>query len=85
MTSASPSGEGVVLRLAFSWLNLLGTALLGIGGLGAVWEWKPGAYVMIAGLAIIVWGHVIVGVLGYLDVMSRPWPRVTPIDDEDEW
>lgn len=85
MTSASPTGERAALRLVFSWVNVLGTALLGIGGLGAVWDWRPGAYVMIAALAITVLAHVVVGVLGYLDVMSRPWPRVQPLTDDDDW
>jgi hypothetical protein len=69
----------------FSWVNVLGSALIGIGGLGALWDWEPGAYVMIAALAITVSAHLVVGALAYLDVMRRPWPRVRPIDDEDDW
>jgi hypothetical protein len=75
----------MVLRLVFSWVNVVGTAVIAIGGLGAVWDWKPGAYVMIAALAVMVLAHVVVGVLGYLEAMSRPWPRVRPLDDEDDW
>jgi hypothetical protein len=85
VTTASPRGERAVLRLVFSWANLLGTALLLIGGLAAVTDSKPGAYLMITGLAMIVLTHLVVGTLGYLDVMSRPWPRVQPLDNEDEW
>jgi hypothetical protein len=65
MTSASPSGERAVLRLVFARVNVLGTVLIGIGGLGAVWDWEPGAYVMIAALAITVLAHLVVGVLAY--------------------
>jgi hypothetical protein len=85
MTSALPTGERAVLRLVFSWVNLLGTALLAIGGLAAVSDWKPGAYLMIAALASMVLAHLVVGVLGYLHVMSRPWPHVRPLGDEDDW
>jgi hypothetical protein len=85
MASASPTGEREVLRLVFSWVDVLGTAVIGIGGLGAVWEWEPGAYLMIAGLAITILGHLAVGALAYLDVMSRPWPRVRPLADDYDW
>jgi hypothetical protein len=85
MTTTSPRGEQAVLRRVFSSANLLGTALLLIGGLAAVSDWKPGAYLMIAGLAVIVLTHLIVGTLGYLEVMSRPWPLVRPLDDDDDW
>jgi hypothetical protein len=83
MTSASSTGEREVLRAVFSWVNVLGTAVIGIGGLGAVWDWEPGAYIMIAGLALTVLAHLVVGALAYLDVMSRPWPRVRSLTDDD--
>jgi membrane-associated PAP2 superfamily phosphatase len=85
MTSALPPGERARLRLVFSWVGLLGTGLLAIGGLAAAWDWEPGAYVMIGALASMVLAHLVVGVVGYLQVMSRPWPRVRPLEDEDDW
>jgi hypothetical protein len=46
---------------------------------------EAGGYVMIAALCITVLAHVVVGVLGYLATMSRPWPHVRPVGDEDDW
>ena len=52
--------------------------------LAAVWDWRPGAVLMLTGLVALLLGHLAVGLQGYRRVMSRPWPRVPPLDDEEE-
>jgi hypothetical protein len=29
--------------------------------------------------------HLVIGVAAYRSVMKRPWPKVAPLDDDDDW
>jgi len=55
-----------------------------VGGLAAVAGRRWGAYVLIANLVVQIGFHLFVGAWAYRDVMTRPWPKVAPLDD-DEW
>jgi hypothetical protein len=54
-----------------------------VGGLAAVAGHRWGAYVLIANLAVQIGSHLIVGGWAYHEVMTRPWPKVAPLSDED--
>jgi len=56
------------------------------GGLfAAVLGWRPGAFVAMAGACLIFAWHLAIGAWSYRRVMSRPWPKVSPIEDDDDW
>jgi hypothetical protein len=75
MRSARPAGwaEGVFMLLL----------LLGAGAAIAGRSW--GIVLALVGLAGVVGLHLLVGVRGYRRVMRRPWPKVKPIEDDDDW
>jgi hypothetical protein len=81
-----PSNDSApVLRQVFSWVNLVTPGLLLVGAYGAVFEWRPGAYLMVAALTFSVVANLAVGVLAYRATMNRPWPKVRPLTDDDDW
>jgi len=53
------------------------------GACGALAEWRPGAYLIGGGLAALVAARATIAVVEYRRVMSRPWPQVSPIADDD--
>ena len=55
-----------------------------VGGLAAVAGQRWGAYVLIANLVLQIEFHLVVGWRAYLEVMTREWPKVAPLNDE-EW
>jgi hypothetical protein len=61
--------------------------LMLFGGVGAAFlGWRPGAFVAIAGALLLFLEHLAAGVWSYRRVMRRPWPKVPPIeDDDDDW
>lgn len=61
------------------------TLLIVVGALAAIGGWLSGIYLALAGFGGHLMGHLIVGVVGYRDVMRRPWPKVPPLDDDDDW
>jgi hypothetical protein len=79
------SGTTPLLRHLFSWINLVAPGLLLVGAYGAVFEWRPGAYVMVAALTLSVFANLAVGALAYRQTMNCPWPRVQPLRDDDDW
>jgi hypothetical protein len=54
-----------------------------VGGLAGVAGHRWGAYVLVANLVVQIGFHLIVGGWAYRDVMTRPWPEVVPLDDDD--
>ena len=54
-----------------------------VGGLAAVAGHRWGAYVLTANLVVQIGSHLIVGAWAYRDVMTRPWPKVAPVNDQD--
>jgi hypothetical protein len=61
------------------------TLLILVGALAAIAGWLPGIYLALAGFFGYLADHLIVGVAGYREVMRRPWPKVRPLDDDDDW
>jgi hypothetical protein len=46
---------------------------------------RLGAWVFILGVIGHLALDLTVALVGYSDVMKRPWPKVAPLDDEDDW
>ncbi|MGH3071775.1 MAG: hypothetical protein ACRDNB_05835 [Gaiellaceae bacterium] len=63
---------------------LLFDLLLFAGAGAAALEWRPGAALMIAGVAGLIAVHLLIGAAGYRRVMRRPWPKVPPLQDDDD-
>ena len=60
-------------------------ALLFAGLFAAIAGARVGAYVLLAGLGVQLGCDLGLGVLSYRSTMRRPWPRVAPIVDDDDW
>jgi hypothetical protein len=54
-----------------------------VGGFAALAGQRWGAYVLVANLVLQVGFHLLVGGWAYRDVMTRPWPKVAPLNDDD--
>jgi hypothetical protein len=64
-------------------VSLLDMPALIVGGLAALTGHRWGAYVLVANLVVQIGFHLIVGWSAYREVMTRPWPKVTPLVDDD--
>jgi hypothetical protein len=73
------------IAVAAAYLAYVWTALLCVGGFGAAVGWRPGVVLMLAGVIGFVAGHLIMGVTEYRRIMRRPWPKVRPLEDDDDW
>jgi hypothetical protein len=63
-------------------LNLLIVGGMVIAVLGPTW----GIILTVGGVVAYFLLNLVVGVVGYRSVMRRPWPRVKPLeDDDDDW
>jgi hypothetical protein len=67
-------------RLGTLWLLLLMSGL-STSALG----WRGGAFLMLTAVCGMIGGHLVMGVAEYRRTMRRPWPKVPPIDDDDDW
>ena len=67
------------------WVNLVTPGVLVVGAYGALLDWEPAAYLLLAALSVLVLANLGVGVLAYRGVMNRPWPAVRPLGDDDDW
>ena len=56
---------------------------IAVGIAGALAQWRPGAYLMVGGLAVLVGSRITIALVEYRRVMSRPWPVVPPLADDD--
>lgn len=58
--------------------------LLVIAGLySAFLGWRPGAFLTIGGLTVLIGSRCTLAIIEYRRVMSRPWPKVQPLRDDD--
>jgi hypothetical protein len=64
-------------------LALASTALLFAGLVLVSVIPRVAGYVLIAGLAVRIAAHVLTGIGRYRAAMSRPWPAVAPVADDD--
>jgi hypothetical protein len=85
MQRSPSSTRGTRLRDVFVWVNLGAPGVLVVGAYGALLEWKPAAYLLLAAVTVLVVANLGVGVVAYRGVMSRPWPAVRPLADDDDW
>jgi hypothetical protein len=44
-----------------------------------------GPWIVIIGLCSLLAADVVVGIVGYREVMGRPWPDVAPLEDDNDW
>jgi hypothetical protein len=57
-----------------------------VGGALLAPFWTPGIFVTLAAAVMLFGTRLIAGIVGYRQVMSRPWPQVPPLeDDDDDW
>ncbi|MCW2964833.1 MAG: hypothetical protein JWO17_2085 [Actinomycetia bacterium] len=76
-----PSAIAVfVARLGLLWTPLLIVGFY-VGALGS----RIGAFVMLTGVCGNIVGHLLTGAAEYRRIMGRPWPKVQPLEDEDDW
>jgi hypothetical protein len=68
-----------LIQLALTALLLLGV----IGGYAALLGWRDGVFLMLAWALLTFAWHLTVGIATYRSVMTRPWPRVAPLEDDD--
>ena len=65
----------------------LGFSLLIYAGLPVfLFARRLGVFLMLAGVLGMFATRLVVGIVSYRQTMRRPWPKVPPIeDDDDEW
>jgi RsiW-degrading membrane proteinase PrsW (M82 family) len=73
------------LALVAAYLLPVWLIVMVVGLYAAAFGWRPGAYLMITALLGDIVSHTLMGVTEYRRVMRRPWPKVPPIDADDEW
>ncbi len=62
---------------------LAAEGVLLVGALLAALGNRTGAILLLAALAVLLLGHLVVGVQGYRRAMGRPWPSVEALADDD--
>jgi hypothetical protein len=72
-----------VLRL-FKLASVVNTPALFVGGLAAAAGERWGAYLLVTNCLFQMGSHLSSGAWAYRDAMSRPWPDVPALED-DEW
>ena len=58
---------------------------IAVGAYAAVARSTPAAVVMLAVVGAAAATRLAAAAVGYRRVMRRPWPKVAPLDDEDDW
>ena len=64
--------------LGFALALFIGVALL-------IFSARLGVLLALVGFGGYVGMHLVVGIVGYRQTMRRPWPKVPPVEDDDEW
>ena len=70
----------IAARLSPLWL-----IVMTVGLCAAAYGWRPGAYLLITAVLGYIATHLLIGVTEYRRVMRRAWPKVSPLEDDDEW
>ena len=76
---------GFWVRLAVSAYYLLFLLLYGSMFAGFAFESRVAAFVVLGALVATLIVHIAVALLNYPHVMRREWPKVEPLDDDDDW
>jgi uncharacterized protein (DUF58 family) len=79
-----PSDGPSRLVIAIARLDLLWLALLVGGAYSAALGWRPGAILMLTALLGLLVGHLVTGFSEYRRLMNRPWPQVSPLEEDDD-
>lgn len=58
---------------------------LAAGALLAVWGKQSGAILIVAAFSGLFIAHLAVAIAVYRRTMSREWPKVRPLEDDDAW
>jgi hypothetical protein len=68
-------------------LTLLGFDAVLFAGIGVfLLDHRLGVFLMLAGVLGLFVTRLAASVVGYRRTMRRPWPKVPPVeDDDDEW
>jgi hypothetical protein len=77
---AAPDKLGAVSALISLALQLVLVAGASIGLAGH----RIGAWLMVAAVTGFLLSHLAVGLISYHRTMSRPWPNVQPLMDDDD-
>jgi hypothetical protein len=80
-----PLGSSVpeAVRAGYTVLSLVTLVGLYVGLGSALLGWRPGAFIALGALSVQFLGYLVRGVISYRSVMSRPWPKVKPLSDDD--
>jgi hypothetical protein len=73
------------VKSAVSGYYLLFLALYGSMFVGFAFESRVAAFVVVGALVATLIVHIAVALLTYHHVMQREWPKVEPLDDDDDW
>jgi hypothetical protein len=76
--------DGFWVRSAVSGYNLLFLVLYGSMFVGFAFASRVAAFVVLGALVATLMVHIAVALLNYRHVMRREWPKVEPLDDEDD-
>ena len=79
MTERTP----LPLTAAWYWTTRLSTLLIVAGGVGALAGGTSWVWVLVGGLGFRVAAEIAIAIVAYRRTMSRPWPRVAPLADDD--
>jgi hypothetical protein len=55
-----------------------------VGSCAALLGHRWGAYVAVGAVVVRFWFYLVGAILAYRATMRRPWPKVAPLEDEDE-
>jgi hypothetical protein len=47
--------------------------------------WTPGIFLTLGAVVALFALQLGAGIVGYRHVMSRPWPQVPALEDDDDW
>jgi hypothetical protein len=72
-----------LLLKAYRVIRLVDLPALFLGGLGAAFGHRWGAFLLLANLFVQIGGHLALGSVAYHDAFARPWPQVAPLEDDD--
>ena len=74
------------LRRAWGSLVTSATAVIAAAAAAAVlFESRLAAWALVGAAVLLFLSRFTIGVVSYRRVMSRPWPRVAPLPDDDDW
>jgi hypothetical protein len=68
---------------AWRLVGFLNAPVLIVGFLAALAGHRWGAYLLVVDLVVQIGGHLLLGWWAYREAMTRPWPKVAALTDDD--